>query len=226
MKALPILSLASCLAFTPLAPAFAAAPAMAVVSLPAVGEEAEVEVGVTMVSTARVEQIPSIVTPAAYSGGGITIEPGRLDYSGHDSAGTYFRKPGLSRMKWLGMKIDVVAGIYVYDDGQPAEVFWYNTAGAPVRYAARGIAYTMSTSPKVGPTAFKRELVYSGVSGGVVRLSYREFSGDLARPAFTQELTYDLADGDEIGFRGARFRVLKATNVSIRYVVVKPLTGE
>jgi hypothetical protein len=36
-------------------------------------------------------------------------------------------------------------------------------------------------------------------------------------------LTYDLAAGDEIGFRGARIKVLKATNVSITYVVTKPL---
>ena len=52
------------------------------------------------------------------------------------------------------------------------------------------------------------------------------FSDDMARPAFTQDLTYDLADGDEIGFRGARIKVLKATNTAITYVVLKPLAAE
>lgn len=70
---------------------------------------------------------------------------------------------------------------------------------------------------------FRRELVYSGVSKGTVSLSYREFVTDMARPAFTQDLRYDLAEGDEIGFRGARFKVLKATNTMIRYQVLKPL---
>ncbi len=37
------------------------------------------------------------------------------------------------------------------------------------------------------------ELLYQGVGGGVLRLTYREFTGDdLARPAFTQEVTYDV----------------------------------
>lgn len=47
-----------------------------------------------------------------------------------------------------------------------------------------------------------RELVFTGVSRGVVSLEYREFAGRLARPAFTQTATYDLADGSTIGFRG------------------------
>ena len=47
--------------------------------------------------------------------------------------------------------------------------------------------------------------------------------GDLARPAFSQELRYDLKDGDEIGYKGARFKVIKANNVSIKYKVTKHL---
>lgn len=72
---------------------------------------------------------------------------------------------------------------------------------------------------------FRQELVYSGVAKGVVSLTYREFSQDLARPAFTQILTYDLADGKEIGFRGARIRIDEASNVALRYTVLAPLGG-
>ena len=50
---------------------------------------------------------------------------------------------------------------------------------------------------------FHRELIYGGVSRGTITLTYREYANDMARPAFTQELNYDLADGEEIGFRGA-----------------------
>jgi len=66
-------------------------------------------------------------------------------------------------------------------------------------------------------------LVYGGVSKGTIAISYREFSDKTARPAFTQELKYDLSEGDVIGFRGARFKIIKAGNVSLRYVVLKPL---
>lgn len=73
-----------------------------------------------------------------------------------------------------------------------------------------------------GAKTFRRILSYSGVSRGVVTLEYREFSGDLARPAFTQSATYDLAEGREIAFRGARLEILSADNISVRYRVLKP----
>jgi hypothetical protein len=209
------------------APVLAAPPVEALVSIPPVGEEAEAEVGMTMVSAVRVQQIPAIRTVASYEAKGVFVPAGPLSYSGHDANGTYYLAPGRRKMGGFLGGFQVSTGIYVYDDGRPSEVFWYDSFGSPVRYKAAGIAFS-KLPPKPAPSAasFKRELVYSGVSGGVVRIAYREFSRDMARPAFTQELTYDLADGDEIGFRGARFRVLKATNVSIRYVVIKPLAGE
>lgn len=70
---------------------------------------------------------------------------------------------------------------------------------------------------------FRRELIYSGISQGTVTITYKEFKDDLARPAFSQELRYDLNQGREVGFRGARFEILEATNSMIRYRVLKPL---
>ncbi len=69
----------------------------------------------------------------------------------------------------------------------------------------------------------RRELDYGGVSKGTVTLQYREFAGNLARPSFSQELHYDLADGTEIGFRGARIQILKATNTGITYRIIAPM---
>lgn len=50
---------------------------------------------------------------------------------------------------------------------------------------------------------FRRELIYGGLAAGVISISYREYSDGFARPAFTQDLRYDLKDGREIGFQGA-----------------------
>lgn len=68
--------------------------------------------------------------------------------------------------------------------------------------------------------SFRRELVYNGRSGATIKLLYREFSEERIRPAFTQEVTYDLAQGETIGFKGARFQVLDADNIRIKYVVL------
>lgn len=69
--------------------------------------------------------------------------------------------------------------------------------------------------------SIKRQLLYDGKSGTTLHLSYREFYGDMARPAFTQEVSYDLAQDTVIGFKGARFEVIDTNNTSIRYRVVK-----
>lgn len=66
-----------------------------------------------------------------------------------------------------------------------------------------------------GPESFQRELVYSGVAKGVITILYREFLGGVARPAFSQEVHFDLSEGSEIGYKGARFKVLKANNLGI-----------
>ena len=52
---------------------------------------------------------------------------------------------------------------------------------------------------------------------------FREFKDDMARPAFTQDIEYDLEkDGTSIiGFKGLRIEVLRATNIDITYKVLK-----
>ena len=70
---------------------------------------------------------------------------------------------------------------------------------------------------------FVRELTYAGVSKNVVTIVYREFANDIARPAFTQELKYDLGEGRVIGYRGARFEIIQASNTEIQYRVLKHL---
>lgn len=73
---------------------------------------------------------------------------------------------------------------------------------------------------------WRKELIYNGRSGDTIRVIYREYtSGDLARPAFTQELQYDLSQQMEIGFREVRLQVESATNTVIRYRVLQPFNG-
>lgn len=69
----------------------------------------------------------------------------------------------------------------------------------------------------------KQELLYNGKSQNTIKVSYREYNNDFSRPAFTQELTYDLAEGKTIGFRGMKIDVIEATNLIIKFVVRSPM---
>ena len=74
-----------------------------------------------------------------------------------------------------------------------------------------------------GVDSFKYEVLYQGKIGNKIKISFREFKEDMARPAFTQDIEYELEnDGTAIiGFKGLRVEVIKATNMNITYKVVK-----
>ena len=68
--------------------------------------------------------------------------------------------------------------------------------------------------------SFKQELVYNGRVGKNLKIIYREFSNNMARGAFSQEAQYDLSVSDIIAFKGARLKILNATNELIEYQVL------
>lgn len=69
--------------------------------------------------------------------------------------------------------------------------------------------------------SFQQALIYSGRVGNKIRIGYREFSSNLARPAFNNEAEYDLTDSKTIGYKNAKIEILEATNESIKYRVLR-----
>ena len=68
--------------------------------------------------------------------------------------------------------------------------------------------------------SFKWELVYGGRSGDTINILYREYRRDLARPAFFQNLTYDLSRSNDFAFKKHVIKVIAAGNSRIRFIVV------
>lgn len=68
---------------------------------------------------------------------------------------------------------------------------------------------------------FRQELIYNGKVGNNVKFLYRELSGGYMRAPFTQDIQYDLQEGKEIGFKGARIEIINSTNRKIEYKVLK-----
>ena len=66
----------------------------------------------------------------------------------------------------------------------------------------------------------RKELLYSGKSGSTIEVSYREFRGGFAAPAFFQNLKYDLTESNVIRFQRFRIEVVQADNQVIRYKIL------
>lgn len=71
--------------------------------------------------------------------------------------------------------------------------------------------------------SFKYTVLYQGKINDRIKISFREFYNEIARPAFTQDIEYELQKDSStiIGFKGLRIEVLNATNVDIRYKVLE-----
>jgi len=66
----------------------------------------------------------------------------------------------------------------------------------------------------------RTELLYSGKSANTIEVSYREFRGGFAAPAFSQNLEYDLAESKVVRFRRFTIEVLRADNQTITYKIL------
>lgn len=206
------------------------------VTFPPLNSESEAEVGQSMVQAARKTVTPAIkVTeeithqlPNSTKDALAKIIPSQLPLFSTDQNGAYYRAARTSSSVYdvLGNDTGGIAGVYV-PNNEPTltQVFWHwSSDGNRGSISPHpGIKYETTVIEEWGTDSFKRELVYQGVSQNTVSIRYREFNKDMARPAFTEDLKYDLSQGDVIGYKGARFQIFKANNLSIRYKVLKPL---
>jgi hypothetical protein len=189
----------------------------------------EAEVGQPIMMLERYYRAPairleSLVKTGSIVGNKMILPPGVYTLVAENDKGRYYQSRLGVTLQAFGIRTQwEKGGILLPAEGGPPRAYWENTYGMRASGPTEGASVLDAGAEDLGPDGFRVQLLYSGVSKGTVALSYREFMRDLARPAFSQELTYDLADGDEIGFRGARLKVLKATNVSIKYIVIKPL---
>lgn len=68
---------------------------------------------------------------------------------------------------------------------------------------------------------FQQTLIYSGKIGNKINVGYREFTSDIARMAFNNNVEYDLGESKTIGYKGAEIEILDATNRAIKYRVIR-----
>ena len=77
-----------------------------------------------------------------------------------------------------------------------------------------------------GATGFHQTLLYNGRVDNKINIGYREFSNDMARPAFNNDVEYDLSASTLIGYKGASIEIISADNSSITYRVLRSFSGQ
>ncbi|WP_322003141.1 hypothetical protein [Marinobacter alexandrii] len=188
-------------------------------SIPEIGSQITAGLGEPLidqgVSTVRdILKITKDSEIAAYN-----IEPGKLVKVGEDASAEYYAQDSSSGLS-------IYSGLISSKPDPSATVKYEKDANEycimrPADLTVCGqISALRDTETVVTNENFRRTLIYSGRVGNRLKVSYREFSNNLARAAFNTEVEYDLSESNIIGYAGARLEVLKATNTEIEYKVL------
>ncbi|HEY5724105.1 MAG TPA: hypothetical protein VIT45_17485 [Allosphingosinicella sp.] len=109
-----------------------------------------------------------------------------------------------------------------FDRGSLFNVGDFIPLNAPVPYTKADVDVPLTTDP------FKATILYTGATSDSLRLSYREFANDMARAAFTEDLTIPITKTfpQLVAFKGIRMKVLSIDGLGMRYVIegMQPLT--
>ena len=67
---------------------------------------------------------------------------------------------------------------------------------------------------------YVQELIYNGRVDNNLKFVYREFSGDMIRPAFSQTVQYDYNESKFISFKELTLEIVEAKNQIIKYKLI------
>lgn len=151
------------------------------------------------------------------------VKPGALVFVGSGQGGKFYS--GEDKVNQIvetsGTNQFVDGGIFIPNSSDDGHSVFLDNYSAVIEPINRKVAFKKKDVISVPDDSLKQELVYTGKSGNDISLEYREYKGRIARPAFSQTLTFDISEDNVVGFRGALIEVLEAKNSGIRYKVIK-----
>lgn len=198
-----------------------------VINYPAINTVAVVEIGDTLLEKSIAYTYEGLELYSVITDGGTAREyvmnPHKLPYTKTDKNGDkYFEASSTNYYvndKLFGQKVPLYEeNLILKKDGSLDMTGYFDLTSA-------GPVVTTNPQFEVGELvdetqpSFKQELIYNGRSGSTLKFMYREFSKDFARPSYSQDVNYDLAESNTIGFKGARIEVIEASNTVIKYKI-------
>lgn len=148
------------------------------------------------------------------------IGPGRLIAKEADADFVYYFSDQVTyRDPVLGAEAAVSGGICVRKS-DPDQVRVFVAKGVCGIMPDQRPRFTPVSVAQVAARNDRRELIYGGRSGSVLRFVYRELKDDQPNPTLSLEFHIDLSDGPSFGLRGAQIEVVEATNSKLTYRVI------
>ncbi|HMN13753.1 MAG TPA: hypothetical protein PKD55_15685 [Bellilinea sp.] len=203
-------------------PKYNYAPKTESISEPPLNTVVTVQVGDHMVRQGSVTEHDAIlvktpITVGAFSA--YTITPGYFKKTGEDEGSEYY-------IPYAGKDSGAVSKNPISDPWKSIEyaktineIGIITVFNLHVMVPADGVSRVKKSFES--DDSFQQTLIYSGKVGNKIRLGYREFSNNLARPAFNNDVEYDLNESNVVGYKGARIEIIEANNQYIKYKLLQ-----
>lgn len=200
-------------------PQYNYAPRSVDVSEPPVGSVSTARIGDTMLRQGKYREHDAIFIRAAKNvTWAYTLHPGYYLKDGEDAKGEYF-SPGRGedggRIEKSFLADPWKSVLARKNKPEICVVTAFNVAACkPAPELER------TKRPVLADDTFQQTLIYNGRVGSKINIGYREFSNNTARPAFNNEVEYDLNESTIIGYKGAELEVVEATNQHIKFRLI------
>lgn len=194
---------------------------------PAIGSPATASVGDTVYEKSHLSVLPAYTIDEEFSGKNIFA---RVNLSAGDKFVEIPTKANLKACRSASMD-DFLRKLYnacLYDDERDGS---FDRFGANEVQGGKKLPHPIpyKTTELIQPTSdsIRQVVIYLGSTKDSLRLSYREFINDMARPAFTEEYTFPLTDKfpQTIAFKGVKLAVAATDGEGLHYTVVSTPTG-
>jgi len=209
------------------------APELRFVDTPALNTISAAELGDTLLVKEKAYVFDGLDLQERITDNGIAreyiVEPGRMPLVRRDADGTSYFSPTEGSYyvndKTFRRRATPSNGLLVLKANGSVELQGYYDLTGPGQVYPPNPKYTVGKMADIRRPNFRQQLIYGGRSGDQIKVTYREFSGDFARPAFAQDVQYDLGADKLIGFKGVRIEIVEATNTKLTYRVLKSFPG-
>jgi hypothetical protein len=197
-------------------------PATIDVSEPPLGQVVTAEVGSTMLRQGKYTESDAIYLPGTIKAGMLgayVFGPGYYIKEGEDAKNEFYRpEPGPE-----GGRVDKspLADPYKTMLVERAANTICGVSVMNAKVCHKNAEFRRLRRPALTADGFQQTLIYSGRIGSKVNIAYREFSNNMARPAFNNDVEYDLSESNTIGYKGAEIEIIEATNRMIKYKVIR-----
>lgn len=183
-------------------------------SYPEEGSVAVASIGDELLTKGKLVQRSTLIVHDPVDGFAYQIPAKSYDQIGYDSNQEFFSSLGVTKNALAdphhAMAISVIPK-------QPPEICVITVLGGDACYDAN---FSKGTKTSMEDNSFQQTLIYSGRIGDKINVGYREFNGRMARPAFNNDVEYDLSASNLISYKGAMLEIIEAGNNSIKYRVI------